>query len=62
MSHSSNILLIIILKRLTPHAETILEDETAGFRKNRSTLEHILNCKFPMEKTYRSSDLYIITS
>ena len=36
-------MLIIILNRLNPIAEYILAEEKAGFRKKRSTIEHILN-------------------
>ena len=36
ISHSSKILLRIILNRLNPQAETILAEEQAGFRKSRS--------------------------
>ena len=44
ISHTSNILLRIILNRLIPQAEDILAEEQAGFRKNRSTTEQIINC------------------
>ena len=50
ISHTSKILLRIILNRLTPQAEDILADEQAGFRKDRSTTEQILNCRILMEK------------
>ena len=50
ISHSSKILLRIILNRLTPQTENILSEEQAGFRKNRSTTEQILNCRLIMEK------------
>ena len=50
ISHTRTILLIIILNRLTPQSEEILIDEKAGFRKNRSTSEQILNCRILMEK------------
>ena len=50
ISHTSNILLRIILNRLIPQAEDILAEEQAGFRKNRSTTDHILNCRLIMEK------------
>ena len=50
ISHTSKILLRIILNRLIPQAEDILAEEQAGFIKNRSTTEHILNCRLIMEK------------
>ena len=50
ISHSSKILLRIILNRLTPQTENILSEEQAGFRKNRSTTEQILNCRLIMKK------------
>ena len=50
ISHTSKMLLRIILNRLTLQAEEILADEQAGFRKNRSTTEQILNCRILMEK------------
>ena len=37
--HSSNILLKIILKRVTPQVEQFISEEQAGFRKGRSTVE-----------------------
>ena len=42
--------MIIILNRLIPQSENILADEQAGFRKNRSITEQILNCRLIMEK------------
>ena len=50
ISHTSKILLMIILTRLIPQAEDILSEEQAVFRKNRSTTEQILNCRLIMEK------------
>ena len=47
--HSSKILLLIILNRLTPQTENILSEEQAGFRKNISTTEQISNCRLIME-------------
>jgi hypothetical protein len=31
----------ILLSRLTPHAEEIIGDHKCGFRRNRSTTDHI---------------------
>ena len=55
ISHSSK----IILKRLNPQVERILSDERAGFRKGRSTVEQIFNCRILMERHIESQqDLY----
>ena len=55
ISHSSK----IILKRLNPQVERILSDERAGFRKGRSTVEQIFNCRILMEIHIESQqDLY----
>ena len=48
--HSSNILLKIILKRLTPQAEQIISEEQAEFRKVRSTVEQIRNVRTFIEE------------
>ena len=59
ISHSSKILLRIILNRLNPQVERILSDEQAGFRKGRSTIEQIFNCRILMERHIDSQkDLY----
>ena len=48
--HASKILLRILLNHLNPQAETIPAEEQAGFRKSRSTIGQILNCRLLMEK------------
>ena len=48
--HSSKILLSIILKRLNPHVEEILSEEQAGFRKGRSAIKQVFNCRNIIEK------------
>ena len=59
ISHSSKMLLRIILNRLNPQVEHILSDEQAGFRKGRSTVEQIFNCRILMERLIESQkDLY----
>ena len=50
ISHSSKILLRIIINRLNPQVACILYDEQAGFCKGRSTVEHICNCRIIMER------------
>ena len=52
-------LLRIILNRLNPQVERILSDVQAGFRKGRSTVEYIFNCRILMERHIESQkDLY----
>ena len=43
-------MLRIILNRLNPISENILSEEKAGFRKKKSTIEQILNCRIMAEK------------
>ena len=50
ISHTSNIMLRIILNRFNPIAEYILAEEKVGFRNIRSTIEQILNCRIMAEK------------
>ena len=54
-------MLRIILNRLNPIAENILEEEKAGFRKKRSTIEQILNCRILAEKHIEHGKKYTIT-
>ena len=56
ISHSSKVLLKIILNRLKPEAEKIIAEEQAGFRPGRSTTEQIINlCERYLQHQY---DLY----
>ena len=41
ISHPSKVMMKIILNRLKPHAEKIIDEEQAGFRAGRSTTEQI---------------------
>ena len=50
ISHSSKVMLKIILKRLKPQAEEIFAEEQAGFRAERSTTEQIFNLRILYEK------------
>ena len=45
ISHPSKVLLKIILNMLKPKAESIIAEEQAGFRENRSTMEQIFNLR-----------------
>ena len=50
ISHTSKIMLRVVLNRLKKEAEEHLADEQAGFRAGRSTVEQIFNCRIIMEK------------
>jgi len=50
ISHSSKILLLIILNRLSAQLEPYLSEEQAGFRPNRSTIQQILTLRLVAEK------------
>ena len=45
ISHSSKVMLKVILNRLKPQAEEIIAEEQAGFRAGRSTTEQIFNLR-----------------
>ena len=49
ISHPSKILLTIILNRIMPKVEDFLHESQAGFRKDRSTVEQILNLRLICE-------------
>ena len=50
ISHPSKVMLNIILKRLKPQAEKIIDEEQAGVRAGRSTTEHIFKLQILCEK------------
>ena len=50
ISHSSKVMLKVILNRLKPQAEEIIAEEQAGFRVGRSTTEQIFNLRILCEK------------
>ena len=50
ISHSSKVILKVILNRLKPQAEEIIAEEQAGFRAGRSTTEQIFNLRILCEK------------
>ena len=50
ISHTSKVMLKIILNRLQPQAEEIIAEEQAGFRARRSTTEQIFNLRILCEK------------
>ena len=50
ISHSSKVMLEVILNRLKPQAEEIIAEEQAGVRARRSTTEQIINLRILCEK------------
>ena len=50
ISHSSKVMLRVILNRLKSQAEEIIAEEQAGFRAGRSTTEKIFNLRILCEK------------
>ena len=50
ISHSSKVMLKVILNRLKPQAEEIIAKEQAGFKAGRSTTEQIFNLRILCEK------------
>ena len=50
ISHSSKVMLKVILNRPKPQAEEIIAEEQAGFRAGRSTTEQIFNLRILCEK------------
>ena len=44
-SHPSKVMLRILLDRLKPQAEGIIEEEQAGFRAGRNTSEQMFNLR-----------------
>ena len=50
LSTTYKILSNIKLTRLTPYAEEILEDHQRGFRRNKSTTDHIFCSRQVLEK------------
>ena len=53
ISHSSTVILKVILNRLKPQAEEIIAGEQAGFRAGESTTEQIFNLRNLCEKYIR---------
>ncbi|XP_052268763.1 uncharacterized protein LOC127870146 [Dreissena polymorpha] len=50
ISHHINVMLRIIHNRLKSKTEEVLAEEQAGYRAERSTVEHILNCRIGIWK------------
>ena len=59
ISHSSKVMLKIILNRLKPQVEKIIAEEKAGFKAETSTTEQIFNQRILYEKYLQhQQDLY----
>jgi hypothetical protein len=52
LSTTYKILSNILLSRLTPYAEEIIGDNQCGFRRNRSTTDHIFCIRQRLEKKW----------
>ena len=52
-SHSSKVMLKVILNRLNPQAVEIIAEKPAGFRAGRNTTEQIFNLRILCEKYLR---------
>ncbi|MEW8548188.1 MAG: reverse transcriptase domain-containing protein [Candidatus Thiodiazotropha sp.] len=50
VSHSSKVMLKVILNKLKSQAEEIVAEEQAGFRAERSTTEQVFNLRILCEK------------
>jgi hypothetical protein len=46
----------ILLSRLIPYAEKIIEDHQCGFRRNRSTTDHIFCIRQILEKNWEHNE------
>ena len=59
ISHSSKVMLKVILNRLKPQTEKIIAEEQAGFRAGRSTTKQIFKLRILCEKYLQhQQDLY----
>jgi hypothetical protein len=56
LSTTYKILSNIILSRLTPYAEEIIEEHQCGFRRNRSSTDHIFCIHQILEKKWEYSE------
>ena len=62
ISHSSKVMLKVILNRLKPKAEEIIAEDQAGFRDGRSTTEQIFNLRILCESTSNTSRICTMSS
>jgi hypothetical protein len=56
LSTTYKILSNILLSRLTPYAEEIIGYHQCGFRRNRSTTDHILSIRQILEKKWEYNE------
>jgi hypothetical protein len=56
LSPTYKILSNILLSRLTPYAEEIIGDHQCGFRRNRSTTNHIFSIHQILEKKWEYNE------
>jgi hypothetical protein len=56
LSTKYKILSNILLSRLTPYAEEIIGDHQCGFRRNRSTADHIFSVRQILEKKWEYNE------
>jgi hypothetical protein len=56
LSNTYKILSNILLSRLTPYAEEIIGDHQYGFRRNRSTTDHIFSSHRILEKKWEYNE------
>ena len=62
VSHSSKVMLKVILNRLKAQAEEIIAEEQAGFRAGRSITEQIFNLGILCKKTSNTSRICTMSS
>ena len=62
ISHSSKVMLKVILNRLKPQAEEIIAEEQAGFRAGRSTTEQISTSESCVKSTSNTSRICTMSS
>ena len=62
ISHSSKVVLKVILNTLKPQAEEIIAEEQAGFRAGRSTTEQIFNLESCVKSTSNISRICTMSS
>jgi Reverse transcriptase (RNA-dependent DNA polymerase). len=59
LSTSYQILLNILLSRMAPYANAIIGEYQCGFRRNRSTIDHVLSVRQILEKKWEyNKDVY----
>ena len=62
ISHSSKVMLKVILNRLKPQAEEVIAEEQAGFRAGRSTIERSSTSESCVKSTSNTSRICTMSS